>query len=150
MAGLTALSCSLNQQALFAENKVYKMNEKAREYWLHGKVGEGLCGVRMQPNLEEIIAHASDGNLLAAFRLGQLYEDGTWSVKQDSEEAIKWYTIAANGGVYNAMISLATIYELGRGAPKDISAALHWFREAQKIKYDDYIDEKIQRYEAEQ
>ena len=129
-AGLTALSCTLNQQVLFADNKVYKMNEKAREYWLHGKVGEGLCGTRMQPNLDEIIEHASDGNLLAAFRLGQLYEDGTWGIKQNSEEAIKWYTIAAQGGVYNAMINLATIYELGRGAEKDIDTALHWFREA--------------------
>ena len=146
-AGVTALSCSLNPHSIHADDELFMMNEVARGYWLHGKAGEGLCGARMKPDIEELIAAAEEGNALAAYHLGQLFEDGTWGIEQNSEKAIKWYEVAARGKIYNAIINLATIYELGRGAPQDSSKANYWFMEAQKIMHDEYIAEKIKRFQ---
>jgi TPR repeat protein len=145
-AGITMLSASLHSLPIHAaddDDELFMMNEVAREYWINGKAGEGLCGSRMQPDIEEMKEEANKGNVITAFRLGQLYEDGYWGVKKDGLEAVKWYEMAAKGGLYSATISLGTIYELGRSVKKDLSKAMYWFMEAQKIMYDDYLAEKI-------
>jgi len=149
VASITALSCTLNSHSVHASDNVFTMKEFARDYWLHGKVGEGLCGARMKPGIKEMKAAANKGNTIAAFRLGQLYEDGSWGVMQDFDEAIRWYEMAARGKNHFATLSLATIYELGRGAEKDLTKALYWFRQAQALQYDAFIAGKIKKLENE-
>lgn len=147
---LAATSLGLVPQVAHVdEHETFKMTELARDYWLHGLVSEALCGARMKPNVEEMVAAVEQGNHLAAYRLGQLYESGAWGVEESGEDAVKWYKVAAEGKIYNAMINLAMMYELGRGAPRDLSEARRWLLEAQRIEYDKYIAQKIDLIEAE-
>lgn len=148
--GLAALSLGLVPQVAYLdEHEVFKMTELARDYWLYGLVSEALCGARMMPNVEEMAAAVEQGNYLAAYRLGQLYETGAWGVEKAGEDAVRWYKVAAEGKIYNAMINLAMMYELGRGAQRDLTKARRWFMEAQSVKYDKYIAQKIDLIEAE-
>ena len=148
-AGILLLTSLIPQGSIQAEEETFAMHELAQSYWLYGNVEEGLCGARMRPNTNTMRKEASTGNKVAAFRLGQLYENGTWGVKEDKARAIKWYAIAAEQGMRDAQISLGVLYELGRGTPKDLQKARYWYLEAQKIRQDDFLAGKIERIEKE-
>jgi hypothetical protein len=47
-------------------------------------------------------------------------------VKQDYEEAIKWYRIAAEQGYTQAQKNLSVMYLEGRGVEKDHKEAVRW------------------------
>jgi flagellar biosynthesis GTPase FlhF len=72
---------------------------------------------------------AEQGDSLAQARLGFMYERGD-GVKQDYEEAIKWYRKAAEQGHSGSQNNLGNIYELGKGVPKDYAEAVRWYRKA--------------------
>jgi TPR repeat protein len=50
-----------------------------------------------------------------------------WGVPQSNETALKWYTLAAEQGVTQAQVSLATMYRDGFGAEKDTVQARKWY-----------------------
>ena len=70
---------------------------------------------------------AEDGNELAQFELGHMYENGR-GVTQDYAEAMKWYRLAADQGYAKAQNNLGYMYRRGEGVSQDNAEAVKWYR----------------------
>ena len=57
---------------------------------------------------------ASDNDLFAQLYLGTMYDLGE-GVQEDNEQAIFWYTKAAERGLVEAQFYLGTMYDFGDG-----------------------------------
>jgi TPR repeat protein len=76
--------------------------------------------------LQETIQKAEDGDPQSQYQLADQYWLG-WGVDQDYNEAIKWYTKAANKGLADAQYVLANIYTKGQNVPQNQTEAIHWY-----------------------
>ena len=67
-------------------------------------------------------------NPAAENALGLLYAsgDGQHAIKQDQEEAVFWFTRAAQDGSVDAQYKLGLLYWDGHGVPKDLQKAYFW------------------------
>ena len=72
---------------------------------------------------------AEQGDILAQFSLGVMYEEGK-GVPENDAEAVKWYRKAAEQGLAAAQSSLGFMYSSGEGVPQDYVKAGEWFRRA--------------------
>jgi uncharacterized protein len=72
---------------------------------------------------------ADQGNAVAQFILGVMYDNGK-GVPQNDAEAMNWYREAADRGETNAQCNLGTMYLTGQGVPQDYAEALKWYRKA--------------------
>jgi localization factor PodJL len=79
---------------------------------------------------------ANQGNAVAAYRLGTLYERGH-GVPTDSAKAMQWYTVAAKLGNRKAMHNLAVAFAEGTGVPKNMAFAVQWFTRAANLGLSD-------------
>lgn len=70
------------------------------------------------------------GSVLAAYRLGALYEKGAEGVPRDVARARASYEIAATGGNVRAMHNLGVLLASGNVGPADYAEAAQWFRKA--------------------
>jgi len=68
--------------------------------------------------IKNIVKHAEQGNANAQNLVGEMYFLGK-GVKQDYQEAAKWYRKAAEQGDANAQYNLGLLYENGQGVLKD-------------------------------
>jgi len=66
------------------------------------------------------------GDAAAQYRLGWMYNTGTW-LEQDQKEAVKWYRKSAEQGNGFAQFSLALIYDAGLGVKQDNVTAYAWY-----------------------
>jgi TPR repeat protein len=71
---------------------------------------------------------ATQGEPVAQFRLGVLYEEGK-GITKDSREAIRWYVVASQDSS-EATFRLARLYHDGRGVPRNYGLARRWYRVA--------------------
>ncbi|MFT4689365.1 MAG: hypothetical protein ACI9OD_001572 [Limisphaerales bacterium] len=71
-------------------------------------------------------AKAEQGEAIAQFNLGWMYEKGLGVIK-DETEAAKWYRKAADQGYVSAQSSLGGMYAEGGGVIKDEVRAYMWF-----------------------
>jgi TPR repeat protein len=78
---------------------------------------------------QEFKASAEQGNALAQFNLGFMYDNGL-SIPRDYSEAAKWYCKAAEQGHIDAQYHLGVMYAAGRGVKKDFAEAVKWYRKA--------------------
>jgi TPR repeat protein len=69
---------------------------------------------------------ANQGDRLAQFKLGVMYEEGK-GVTKDSREAIRWYIVASGQGFPGAAFNLGRLYHDGRGIPQNHSRARRWY-----------------------
>jgi TPR repeat protein len=69
--------------------------------------------------------------------LAEMFLEGR-GVPQDPEQAVSWYSKAADQGDSNAQIALFEIYEAGI-VPQDLRHAAHWYREAEAAETADRI-----------
>jgi TPR repeat protein len=51
-------------------------------------------------------------------------------VEQDGDEAVKWFTKAADQGLVGSQTTLAMMYEEGRVVPKEIEKENQWYKKA--------------------
>jgi hypothetical protein len=79
----------------------------------------------IEATLEIWHALADHGNHMAQFNLGQLYQNGN-GVKVDDRKALKWYLMAARGGVVPALYNLTLMHEEGRISQADIDILLEF------------------------
>lgn len=83
---------------------------------------------------------ASLGDPACATFLGEMYQKG-WKREmhdvfpQNSQEAAKWFRIAAEHGGPVAQIALGHMYEEGDGVIQDGEQAVYWFRKAADRNY---------------
>jgi TPR repeat protein len=76
--------------------------------------------------LDDIRRTAELGDAQAQFQLGYIYEGGML-VPQNSTEAIKWYSSAANQRYGPAQYSLGVMYAYDTNVPRDNVRAYMWF-----------------------
>jgi TPR repeat protein len=81
-------------------------------------------------NLDAIRARAEQGDANAQFNLGWEYWLGGEKVRQDYDEAVKWWHKAAEQGDAKAQYTLGLRYERGLRVPRDYAEALKLFRSA--------------------
>ena len=72
---------------------------------------------------------ATSGFSVAAMQLGHLYA-GRYDVAARPEDAVRWYTIAAEAGQAEAQYILGVMYRHGRVVAQDPAAAAGWFARA--------------------
>jgi TPR repeat protein len=70
---------------------------------------------------------ADEGDALAEFKLGEIYDNGQ-GVTRSYTEAAKWYGLAAAQGNASAQFYLGAMYNLGQGIPQDYAKAIKWWR----------------------
>lgn len=80
---------------------------------------------------------AQSGGDDAQFYLGALYSAGV-GVQRSDEEAFRWFSRAADQGHIHAMLILAGLSAIGRGAPQDNLGAYKW---AYIVAYASKVDE---------
>lgn len=83
---------------------------------------------------------AAQGDAVAQFRLGQIYEMGV-GAQADYRAAAEWYRKATDQGNKAAALNLAVLYEKGLGVAPDPNAALSLYRKAQGLAVDVSGDE---------
>ncbi len=74
---------------------------------------------------------AEQGNPMAQFSLGHMYENGQ-GVPQNDEDAVYWYKKSAEQGYIDAQFNLALMYESGNGVQQNCKEAAKWYRKAAK------------------
>ena len=75
--------------------------------------------------LKEFRALSEQGNAVAQFNLGVMYDKG-WGVTQDYTEAVRWYRLAAVQGLVKAQVYLGMMYYRGEGVRQDHVQAHMW------------------------
>ncbi len=69
---------------------------------------------------------ADEGNAMAQFTLGLMYENGQ-GVPKDYAEANKWYRLSAAQAEARLPIRIGNIYTNGQGVPQDYAEAVKWY-----------------------
>jgi TPR repeat protein/V8-like Glu-specific endopeptidase len=72
---------------------------------------------------------ADQGDAVAQFLLGAMYENGE-GVAEDDAEAVKWYRKSADQGDAVAQFLLGAMYENGEGVAEDEAEAVKWYRKS--------------------
>ncbi len=79
--------------------------------------------------VSELSARASQGNDHAQFYLAKRLQKGE-GVAQNTQQAIQWYTKAAQQGVAPAQLNLAIMYLRGEGVQPNLQQARLWLEKA--------------------
>ena len=100
---------------------------------MSGAEGQGTKWYKTKVGVEGYYDLAKSGNAEVQYELARRLADpkmlGEFS--HNIEEAVYWYTQAANQGVVDAMFNLALIYKNGTlGITPDLDMAKHWFGKA--------------------
>jgi len=83
--------------------------------------------------LEQYRAAANrSGSAQSEFNLGLIYQFG-WGTEKDTDEAIRWYTRAANQGNDKAALILSGIYGNGDTGKADMDKAMMWLKTAARL-----------------
>ena len=88
-----------------------------------------VTAAHAEDSLDELLAHAQQGDATAQAKLGWKYAMGE-GVPQDHAEAVKWFRKAADQGNVAAQINLGVSYAKGDGIPQDYAEAAKWYRKA--------------------
>ena len=86
-------------------------------------------------NADSLRKAAVQGDLNAQFSIGQDYLEGKGTeqqlpVNERLSKAARWFRRAAENGHAPSQYRLATLYELGQGAPKDAAESMIWYERA--------------------
>ena len=80
--------------------------------------------------LKLAIEMAEGGNIKAAAFLGNEYYFGWNELEQDLEKALKYLTLASEGGDATSQFLLGFMYGSGRGVERNSDKAFEWFLKA--------------------
>jgi localization factor PodJL len=98
--------------------------------------GTGGTAQNLPQALKYLTAAANQGQAVAQYRLGTLYERGQ-GVPADGAKAAHWYLLAANQGNRKAMHNLAVAYASGSAGKKNMPEAARWFAKAAALGLSD-------------
>lgn len=79
--------------------------------------------------LDQLLENADHGNADAQYFIATCYYNG-WELPQDYENAVMWFTKAAELGHPKAQFSLATCYQYGTGLQQDYDKAFYWYKQS--------------------
>ena len=77
-------------------------------------------------DFDETMAAAKDGDAIAQYNLGTMYDNGE-DVTENDTEAVKWYRKAADQGDADAQLNLGIMYAKGKGVPENNIRAYVWW-----------------------
>ena len=77
------------------------------------------------PDFDETKAAAEQGDAVAQYNLGVMYDNGI-GVPENDAEAVKWYRKAADQGHAKAQFNLGVMYYNGDGVPENHVRAYVW------------------------
>ena len=80
-----------------------------------------------ESELERTKRLANEGDALAQYNLGVMYDEGL-GVPQDYKEAVKWYRMAAEHGIAKAQSGLGVCYANGLGVTKIPIEGYAWYK----------------------
>ena len=86
----------------------------------------GFAGSSYGQSFEETKLLAEQGDVLAQFNLGNMYDSGNF-VPENYVESLKWYRLAAEQGAAIAQYNLGVMYENGDGVPENYVKAYVWY-----------------------
>ena len=86
--------------------------------------------------LNEYIKEAEEGDVYSQLILGLTYLKGD-GVKQDYNEAFRWFKAAAEQGNYRAQYAIGVCYEYGDGVKQDFKEAYYWYLISYRNGYTD-------------
>lgn len=86
-----------------------------------------------EPTLNQVKQMAAEGKSTAQYHLGMMYLSGEQGVPKDTNQALKWLTLADQNGSVGAKYSLGLMYMTGTGVSQDQSTAFKWFNKAAKF-----------------
>ncbi len=98
--------------------------------------GTGGTAVNLPEAVKYLTAAARQGQAVAQYRLGTLYERGQ-GVAADGAKAAHWYQLAAEQGNRKAMHNLAVAYASGAAGKKNMAEAARWFAKAAALGLSD-------------
>lgn len=104
-------------------------NIDTAETWFERAAEQGNIDAGKYLDAIKTIKSADQDDVQAQYKLGELYLSGN-IVKQDKNEAIKWFRKAANRGHKDAQCRLGLCYYHGDGITRDTYDAVKWFRKA--------------------
>jgi TPR repeat protein len=82
------------------------------------------------PDAQDLYRAATeDQDPSAMFALGVTFDEGL-GVQIDEQQALRWFTLAAERGHAESMNRLGIFYAQGRGIPQDFVAALAWYQKS--------------------
>jgi len=79
--------------------------------------------------IKEVKTKAKAGDPESQIALGSIYMNG-YVLPKDEEEAIRWFTRAAERGYAKAQHNLGVCYAFGKGVAEDKVESVRWFRKA--------------------
>ena len=118
---------------------------------ISGVEGQGSKWYKAKAAVDHYYELAKSGNAEAQYELARQLENPQrlGAFKHDINEAIHWYTEAANNEVVDAMFNLAVIYYTGKmGIPTDKAKAKYWFEQA-AVKGDEEARQMAEKIAAE-
>ena len=86
--------------------------------WVLGQDADRITEIRRQ---------AEQGDAVAQYNLGLMYDFGD-GVPENDAEAVNWYRLAAEQGHADAQYDLGFMYDVGLGVPEDYAEAVKWYR----------------------
>ena len=87
------------------------------------------CSVYASDELDDPIESVEQGNSIAQFFLGVMYEYGE-VVAEDDVEAVRWYRKSAVQGNSDAQYILGIKFANGDGVAEDDAEAVRWYRKS--------------------
>ena len=93
----------------------------------NAKISSGYMLFATEGTIEEIQKKAENGDAVAQFALGAIYQMGYGNVRQDYKEAFRWLTRAAKQDDAQAQCLLGIMHYEGQGVRQDYKEALKWF-----------------------
>ena len=128
----------LGAAAIFVYKKTYKKKVAPVKTTADFKMGTDYgFGPRFPPEWNALAAKANtvsakNGNVDSYMALGYMHERGV-HFKQDYEEAVKWYRLAADAGHATATLALSTCYMEGYGVPRDENESMRLLAKAANL-----------------
>ena len=95
-----------------------------------------VAGFSSEKSFDDYLALAQAGNTDAQNRLGELYQIGK-VVDRDYEQAVKWYTKAADKDHVDALFNLGMMYGHGWGVERSFPTAAYLFLEAAGLGHEE-------------
>ena len=90
--------------------------------------GAGIVATDSTEALKYKLVAAKAGYALAQHDVALLY-----AKQENFEEAMKWWKLAGDQGLPNALYNLSGLYFQGKGAPKDLSLAYAYFKLSNRV-----------------
>ncbi len=126
--GLSHLEAGRDADAVRLIRLAANQGQPAAQYRL-AKLYEAGIGVKVNgKTAKELLTRAAKAdNRIAMHDLGHYYITGADGSAPDLQQAVKWFSMAAERGVLDSQYNLAVLYQGGSGVPRSLEEAYIWF-----------------------